>query len=158
MSDPDALAKKAVESGEIDRLLLAAPEYQFRSRWSPAPGETDLTELLVPMYRLPDHAKVRAELLSALYRIMGEYEGLVPVASTILFEVGERKDGRPLGLPIEDLAEKLSQSVEKYRVRLSHDKRASEGADQWPDGLYGELKRLSRNSQSYGGPGFVNEK
>ena len=49
-TDPMAIVSNAVKRCELDLLLLGAPEYCYRSRTSPAPGNTDLTELLVVLY------------------------------------------------------------------------------------------------------------
>src|SRR5579859_1844523 len=154
--DPHRLAKEAVESRQVDKLLLGAPEYQYLPKWSPSPSNTDLTELLSAMYVQENTEQVKTELLRALRSIMTEYDGLVPVATVILFEsVRKARGDRHLGLPLLELAESLSKSIEVYRDCLCRVKRASEGADMWPDGLYGELRRLSRNTEKRGGPSFL---
>jgi hypothetical protein len=51
-NDPMTIVSDAVAKGELDKLLLGAPEYCYRSRISPAPGNTDLTELLAHIIRV----------------------------------------------------------------------------------------------------------
>lgn len=66
MSGPNALARKAGESGGDSSASSRNSRISISIALVAPPGETDLTELLAPMYRLSDPAKDRDELLSAL--------------------------------------------------------------------------------------------
>ena len=57
-----------------------------------------------------------------------------------------------LGLPLESIAAELRQSIRVFRFRLEKD-RTGVGAE-WQDGLFGDLRRLSRNTEGVGGPSF----
>ncbi len=154
--DPMTIVNNAVTKGELDKLLLGAPEYCYRSRMSPAPGNTDLTELLDVLYERwnpTDRERVRDDLVKALYAIVETYEGLGPVATCVLIESSCRAENSPmLGLPLDDLANKLRSGIERFRSRLEKDK-TGEGSE-WPDGRLGEFRRLSRITVELGGPSF----
>ena len=156
MSDPKLILQKAIEKGELIQLLLGAPEYCYRSRWSPAPGNTDLTELLGFMFHERDLAKKRQwrdDLLKALNLIVETYEGLDPVATCILMEsLHIARYRQALGLPLDDLAKKLHKGIMQFRERLELDR--SGLGDQWSDGMLGEFRRLSKNTVELGGPSF----
>jgi hypothetical protein len=90
---------------------------------------------------------------AALYSLTGTYEGIDPISTCILLEALRICDGRvPLGLPIDDLASKLQETILTFESRLRADRTA--GGKEWTDGLLGDLRRLSRNTENYGGPGF----
>ena len=82
-------------------------------------GSTDLIELLPVVYdRLDPISReiAREELVRALYSLCGRYEGIDPIATCILFEVGCSTDGQwAMGLPIEDLAIKLEARSDRLR-------------------------------------------
>jgi hypothetical protein len=155
-SDPVTIVRAALAKGEFEQLLLGAPEYQFRSKYSPAPGNTDLTELLEVVFdRLdPEDRKVaRDALVEALRSLSGTYDGIVAIATCLLIEMLRRSDGRnTLGLPVEELGTKLQATIRAFEPRLRADK--TNGGDIWPDGLLGDLRRLSRITEGYGGPSF----
>lgn len=155
-TNPRDIVNTALAKGELDKLLLGAPEYQYRSRFSPAPGDTDLTELLAVIYDGLDpqtREAAKDALVKALYALSGTYEGIDAISTCILFETGQKFDRRPpLGLPLEDLAMKLQATIRAFEPRLRADK--SGGGRDWPDGLLGDLRRLSRNTEKYGGPAF----
>lgn len=144
----------------LDAMLLERPPYVYRSHWSPADVPSDITELLRSLYTDTfdlDRVEIRRRLGQTLERLAQTYEGLEGVASCLLFESG-RLDGRsfpPIGLPMENLASQLAQSIERYRPRLVDD-RTGQGRH-WPDGKFGELRRLSLLTQRGGGPAFVTE-
>ena len=154
--DPMTIVSNAVARGELDKLLLGSPEYCYRSRISPVPGDTDLTELLAVLYdrwNPADIEKVRDDMVKALDGIVETYEGLEPVATCILIESLRRaRNGPRLELPLNDLANKLRCSIERFRSRLERDK-SGEGGE-WADGWLGEFRRLSRNTVDLGGPSF----
>ncbi len=153
---PNEIVRTALAKGELEKLLLGAPEYQYRSKYSPAPGNTDLTELLSVIYRdlaAEERGPAAEMLLAALKKIVHKYEGLRPVASCILYEAGSQADHRPpLGLPLGELARALGASIQQYSSQLRADE-TGEGSE-WPDGRLGEFRRLSRNTVSLGGPSF----
>jgi|GEM_PF-1837021 len=153
---PEAILRRAVARNEMKQLLLGFPAYRYRTRWSPAPGNTDLTDLLGAIYELPDgETRLRAarQLLQSLSAIVGTYEGLDPVATCILLETTRKYDGRPsLNLPIATLANELRLSIRVFALRLRSDKT---GLGQgWPEGRLDDFRRLSKIVASYGGPAF----
>ena len=153
---PKEIVLKAIERDELDRLLLGKLEYQFFDRWSGSPYNTDLVPLLNVLYRFcgeHQQEQTKNRLLSAINKIVDTYDGLDPVAVCILFETGRRSDDRPtLGLPQEDIAAELRQSIRVFSFRLEKDKTGA--GDEWPDGRLGDLRRLSKNTERLGGPSF----
>ncbi len=156
VATPETIVVNAVIKGELDKLLLGMPGYQYRSRYSPAPGNTDLTELLDVVYHRLDpetRAKASQGLLDAIYSIIGTYQGLRPTASCLLYEVSESFRGKPvLGLPVDLIATKLAASIRAFEPKLRADK--SGGGRGWPDGMLGDFRRLSGITEKYGGPPF----
>ena len=146
----------ALSKGEIDKLILGTPEYQYRSRFSPAETGSDLTEILAVIYDGLDAQKRKAardELEKALLAIADSYEGIDPISTCILLESLRKSDGRPtLGLPINDLAKRLQATIHRFEGQLRGDK--SGGGRDSPDGLLGDLRRLSRSTVKHGGPSF----
>lgn len=155
-NNPIDIVNAALAKGEIEKLLLGTPEYQYRSKWSPAPGDTDLTELLAVTYDWLDpqpREAAKEALVKGLYALSDTYEGIEAIAACILLESLRRSKGRPLlGLPIDDLAERLQVTIRAFEPRLRADK-VGAGRD-WPDGLLGDLRRLSRITENLGGPSF----
>lgn len=155
-NNPIDIVNVALAKGEIEKLLLGTPEYQYRSRLSPAPGNTDLTELLAVIYDgLDPQSREAAKdaLVKGLYSLSETYEGIDAVATCILIESLRKSNGRSLlGLPIDDLAERLRVTIRAFEPRLRADKGGA-GRD-WPDGLLGDLRRLSRITENLGGPSF----
>ncbi len=155
-TNPNEIVKMALAKGELNRLLLAAPEYQYRSKYSPAHGDTDLTELLDVIYLdLEGDEKDAAKeaLIVALYSLSGTYEGIDAIATCILYEWGQRSRGKMvLGLPLGDLAEKLQDTVRTFKSRLREDKCGV--GRYYEDGLLGNLRRMSHIVEDHGGPRF----
>jgi hypothetical protein len=156
IATPTTIVTVALANGEVDKLLLGEQEYQYRSKYSPATGNTDLTELLAVFYdgletQTRDNAK--GALIKALNDLCGTYEGIDAIVTCILIETLRRSDGRrTLELPVEYLAEKLQETIKMFESRLIGDK-SGNGQD-WKDGQLGELRRLSNNVVKYGGPSF----
>lgn len=150
------IVKTALAKGELDKLLLGTPDYQYRSKYSPSPSNTDLTELLAVIYLSLENSEkdaAREALVNALYSLSGTYEGIDPTATCILYESGKKSRGSAgLGLPIDDLAEKLRSTIRIFESRLRNDK--SGGGRDYSDGLLGDLRRLSRITEKHGGPSF----
>jgi len=155
--DPMTIVQNAVSRGELDKLLLGTTEYRYRSKWSPAPGDTDLTELLAVLcdrWNPTEKERINDDLTRALYAVVGTYEGLEPVATFILFESGRKADGDGhFGVPLDRLSAELQSSIKAYSGRLRSDK--SGAGRNWPDGWLGELRRLSRVTDELGGPSFL---
>ena len=154
--DPDRIVRTAAQKGELDKLLLGSQEYCYRPPWSPAPGNTDLTELLAVLYDRWDPADkehVQEQIARAVYAIVGTYQGIEPVAMCVLLESLRTARGKPsLGLPLDDITAKLRASIDTFSERLRADKGG--GGANWPDGRLGDLRRLSRNTEDLGGPSF----
>jgi hypothetical protein len=161
----EEIVHKAIEKNELDLLLLGKPEYQYRSRWSSAPGDTDLAELTPVLYRgdtgLYSREQLRDYLHNAIQKIINLYEGLDAVAHCILHEsaeqspvdwFGEPHQPNPLGLPLDDIAGELRQSIRVFSFRLEKDKTGV--GSRWPDGRLGHLRQLSRSTERLGGPAF----
>ncbi len=155
-STPQEIVKAALANGELDKLLLGAPAYQYRSKYSPAPGNTDLTELLSVVYDHWDPADkkhVHEQVAKAVYAIIGTYHGIEPVAICVLLESLRAARGKPsLGLRLDDVAARLRASIDTFSEQLRVDKGG--GGANWPDGRLGDLRRLSRNTEDLGGPSF----
>lgn len=155
-STPAQIAMMAIERGEMEKLLLGSPEYRYRSRHSPSPGSTDLTEVLAPLYDAEDALRERArdQIVNALCSLSCAYEGIDPMVTLLVIEAMRKSSGRrTLEIPLHILAGHLRRAVETHRHRLMTD-RSGGGAD-WPDGMLGEMKRLSRIVVDYGGPAFI---
>ncbi len=153
------MIKEAVARGELAKLLLGEPGYRYLPKGSPAPGDTDLAAVIGVLYDFmpeSERPRVRDEMVKALNAIVGTYEGLEPVASSILLESLRKMRNRTrFGLPLDDLAAKLRDSINAFADRLRLDK-SGIGAS-WPDGRLGDLHRLSRNTVDLGGPSFCGE-
>jgi hypothetical protein len=160
---PKEIVRKALKKGELDLLLLGRPEYQYIDRWVD-PYNTDLTALLRALYwdfAEGQREQIKNRLFAAIKKIVNSYEGLFSVAGCVLYETAARSSvdsfGRPkpetsLGLPLDEIAAELRQSIRVFSFRLEKDK-TGVGA-QWPDGLLGDLRRLSKNTERLGGPSF----
>ncbi len=155
-ADPIAMITEAAAKGELIKLLLGEPGYRYLPKGSPAPGDTDLAAVIGVLYDFTPESErthVRDEMLKALNAIVSTYQGIEPVASSILLESLRKMRNRPrLGLPLDDLATKLYDSISAFADRLKSDK-SGIGAG-WPDGRLGELRRLSKNTVDLGGPSF----
>jgi hypothetical protein len=153
---PNDIVRTALDKDELDLLLLGSPEYQFFDRWSGSPYNTDLASLLHALYLLSENGqevRVRDSLLAAIKKIVDTYDGLLPVASCILFESGRQiRDEYTLELPLLDIAGELRQQIRVFAFRLMED-RSGVGAE-WSDGRLGDLRRLSKNTVERGGPSF----
>jgi hypothetical protein len=100
-----------------------------------------------------ENIDAKEQMNSALRGMAGKYDALVAVATIILIETLRLKRGRSaLGIQVKELASLLAKSISINNDRLSRDKTGS-GAE-CPDGLLGELRRLSNNTVNLGGPSF----
>lgn len=156
MSVPNAedLIRTALAKRQVEELLLGNDPYAYLPPYSPAVGPTDLAEVLRILYEacLPEMTtQVRELMVPALESLVERYEGLDAVATCILKETSNRsRSGPTIGLPVEDLAKRLRHSIAIYKERLTADK-SGEGAE-WPDGMVGMFRRLSRRVVELGGP------
>ena len=154
--NPKALVHSALESGEFLRLLMGEPEYRYMPPRSLSPWDTDLTVLLDVIYDCDDpvvRALAKRELTYAAREAVERYRGLIPVAICVLVESAKKVRGRELGLPVAELAGSLRKGIVIHASQLSCD--YTGGGAMWPDGLLGELRRLSQNCAAAGGPSFV---
>jgi hypothetical protein len=155
-TSPDDIVRKALQRDELDLLLLGEPEYQFLPKWSPAPGNTDLTALLSALRSLTGKypsGEIRDRLYRAIKKIIGTYEGLDSVACCLICEAGDRSEGKPsFGLPMDEIAAELRQSIRVFAFRLEKDK-TGVGA-QLPGGRLECFRRLSKTTERLGGPSF----
>jgi hypothetical protein len=152
--DPNQIIHDAIDKHEVDDLLLGRPAYQYLPKQSPSPWGTDLVELLTIIVDNNYSEHVRSELLSAVDRIVTTYDGLIPVALCLLFDsVRSVNNSKNLGLERDQVAARLRKGVDIHKERLRRDKTG--GGSDWEDGLLGELRNLSRNTVSVGGPPFV---
>jgi hypothetical protein len=158
------LVRNALEKDELDLLLLGKPEYQYLPKWSPSPYNTDVATLLDVLYHLVGQYprdQIRERLYGAIKKVVATYEGVYPVAGCILLEssaqspvdlLGQANRQNAIGLPLEEIANELRASIERFKSRLAGDK--SGDGWKWPDGLLGDLRRLSKNTKRLGGPSF----
>jgi hypothetical protein len=155
-SDPVGIVREALARGELDKLLLGKRKYRYLPKGSPAPGDTDLAALIGVLYEHvseTDRQIVRDEMTKAIGSIIDTYAGLEPVAACILLESLQRmRGGSAFGLPLENIAARLRANISVFADRLRAD-RSGIGAS-WPDGWFGEFRRLSRNTVDLGGPSF----
>ena len=158
----------AVSKDTFDLLLLGKAEYRCFSLDSAMrsgnPYDNDLGEVLDELYRYArrnPEENIGERLLAGMMKIVDTYEGLTALAQGILFEAfamsrvddfGQSKPNRGLGFPLDGIAEELKRSIQVFSSRLMND-RAGVG-EEWPDGVLGDLRRLSRNTESVGGPRF----
>jgi hypothetical protein len=153
------IVRKALAENNLDLLLFGKQGYSYLPKWSSAPGNTDLTTLLSVIYDTPlGYAKedIVAKMIYAVNQIVFSYEGLFPVATVILIETLRVNNGRPiLGLPLNEIATILRESILKYRYNLITDKTGP--GNQWEDGMYGEMRRISDNIVELGGPKLVED-
>lgn len=154
---PADIVEAALRRNDFVNLLLGSADYCYKSRWSPAPGDTDLTELLDEIYDglAPPRREVAAKMLaSALVDMQGTYEGMEPTATCILLESMRKKEGREsFNLPLLDMANQLQKTIDLYKEKLTADKRG--GGQYHSDGLYGDLRRISANIVNLGGPSIM---
>jgi hypothetical protein len=139
---PREIVRAALENDELDLLLLADPQYQYLPARSPSPDKTDLVDLLGALYRSVGEFPagwIKSELERAIDRIVSIYEGIVAVASCVLYETsarspvdsfGRRQTQKGLGLPLDRIARELRKTIERFKSRLSIDK--SGGGQVWP--------------------------
>ena len=144
---------RAISRNEMDKLLLGYPEYCYRSRWSPAPENTDLTELIGIIYDTPklvSNASISKIMETSLFKTLTTFDGLAPVASCILLESSYKYDHRPiLNLPLETLAKELKSQITKFTKAMDSDTffLNTEKIE--------DLQRLSKIVVELGGPSFL---
>jgi hypothetical protein len=150
------IVKNALDKDELDLLLLGKPEYCYLPRWTSLPTNTDLVELLNTLYEEYGQyhpAEIKDRLSHAMTKIVSTYDGLIPVANCILLESYRRKnESFSLGLPLEEIAVELNESIRKFYSQLREDKSGT--GSRSDDGLLGELRRLNRITTKKGGPSF----
>lgn len=153
MSNPIDLVKTAVAKGELDRMLLGEPQYWFQSKYSYAPGPTDVSSLIDAIYICTDDIdilSIRSEYIRALWAIVEKYEGIDAVSSAIFTEAYHRREQRlVLGIPLEELAERLRSTIARGEDRLL-------SAPSWIGfpSRFQDIRQLSHTTTEYGGPAF----
>ncbi|MCL4207915.1 MAG: hypothetical protein KJ000_35970 [Pirellulaceae bacterium] len=154
---PLQILREAVASSEMDMLLLGKEPYTYLPPSSPASGTTDLAELLRIAYEQwpeADRTSIRLSIIRALEKLVSTYDGLEPVAACLLIEtLRQARNRSPMGIPVEELAKRLRESIKAYSHQLSRD--YSGAGAEWKDGRLGELRRLSEIVRELGGTGFV---
>jgi hypothetical protein len=158
MDEALEVVNRALADDAVDELLLGRSGYNYLPKWSSAPGNSDITALLSAFVdgplKGPSSQQASVRLRAAIERLTPTYEGLLAVASVVLFESLCLKRARgTLGIPLKDVALKLGESIARFKTRLMED-RSGPGRD-WEDGMYGELRRLSQNTVALGGPAFA---
>lgn len=151
------LVKKAFKAQKLDRLLLGNRGNQVLPPRSPALGNTDLAFVFQVIY---DHLHefpledLRQSLVDAIYSIVECYEGIEPAAVCILMECLKTSPNRtPIGLPLDEIAERVRHCIETHRVQLVQDQTGIGFG--WPDGRMRDLRRISGIIAKNGGPAFV---
>lgn len=155
------LVKKAFKKKELDLLLLGEKKYAYLpDRFSPA-IKTDLYEILKEIHeyqRINKSADFEDELIRVLMNLASSYEGLRSVASFILHENNSRNTIKmlsPLQFSLDPLGRELSRGIRKFKKALIDDYRGY-GRGQ-VDGLYGDIRRLSKIIKEGGGPNFFDD-
>ena len=155
--DPVILVRTALKRGEFTAMLLGEDKYQCRPKYSMSPWKTDIGDLLEPFYsRMPEYdlALKCSILMKSIAEIVSTYDGIVPVAYCLLFELEKRTNNKSgFGLPIEEIAEKLRKTIITYGERLVFDN--TEGGSGCPHGRYDYLCHLSRLCEKKGCPPFA---
>jgi len=154
-NNPLNLIRQALDKNQMTDLLLGAPEYCYLPKYSSSTSATDLAALLGVLYDncpLEERQETSLKIERAFLDIVKTYEGIEPSSTVILLEALAQKNGNALGLPLEILASDLRNSIAHFRDRLANDKAA--GGRNYPDGLLGDLRRLSKNVVDLGGPSF----
>ena len=150
------LIYRALDKNQLCDLLLGSSNYRYLPKGSPSPYGTDLAALLGTLYDtcpLERRQETARKLETSVRQIVKTYEGIIPTSIVILVEaLAQRNGNSPFGLPIASLASELKQSIANFRGQLAQDKTG--GGRNWPDGLLGELRRLSVNVSELGGPPF----
>jgi len=153
---PKQIVESAITANALCELILGRAPYIYLPVGSPAPGNTDLSILLSALYdelKGLDRERLRTDYENALCRALKMEEGIGPVAYAVVFEALRKSKSRaPMNIALNDLAEKLRQSIHLHWDMLSHD--FSGAGRGWANGWLGELGRLSRLSEELGGPRF----
>lgn len=152
------LTEKAIAANNLINLILGDAPYAYRNKWSPAPGPTDLCDIYD--YGICEYAELHSEydmknaLQSLVPQLCRTNAGIYAVASIILIETNNCRRGRRcLQLDLQQIASELRQSIKVRQEALRTD--MSLGGAGWPNGLLDDLRRLSRNTESIGGPSFA---
>lgn len=150
------LTEMAVQCGQLKQLLLGSSGYGYLPKYSPA-HRTDLA-LVIPhglhQFQRNCHDSVFSNtIVNVLLELACEYDGIMPAAGFILVESCFRVDrNSPFYFSLEPIAVVLRNSIEHFRDKLSMDHTAE--GENWPDGRYGCLRNLARNTVCCGGPDF----
>ena len=154
---PKDLACRAFERNEVRELLLGSGSYAYKDRFSPAPGPTDITSILSGVEefaRLRPELDVDARLQRVLISLCDSPEGVLAVASAILFVASHRHRGTsPLQFDLDPVADAVRAWIRARSRYLPDIHRVA--AEYFPSGFQDGLARLSELCTSYGGPEFA---
>ena len=154
------LAEKAFQNKELEKLLLGEGQYDYLPKYSPAPGNTDLAEIIpngVFPY-LADNSKIENVnyLNTTLNTLCNSLEGMYSVACFILLYHSYFDKLQVLKkIVIKNVIESLSHNIQKHKSELLKSKSILGASSNF--GLYGVLKTLSKNTVELGGPSFFPE-
>lgn len=149
----EKIVTQAIMHNDFEKLILGEGEYHFSPFYSPTDGH-DLTLIHDELSkRAKGNKQIAVQMNAAIMKMIDRYECLVSIAICILCEaLGKSKYNTNIGLPLEEISNSLARSIVFYKETLIQDK--SGPGSQFDDGMYGELKRISNNTQKYGGPDF----
>jgi hypothetical protein len=148
---------RALSENALDRVLTGAPGYCYLPPRSPSPEATDIVDVLQAYYWIAEHnpdLNLGTHLLQVLSDLSNRYDGLLAIASSMLFESGQRKRQQySLGISLDQLAILARKGVARWDRELRRD--TSGTGLGFPDGRLGDMRRRSAIIVDNGGPGFM---
>lgn len=155
------LTRKAAEGGAIRELLLGEGGFAFIPKFSPSDLATDLAVVLpdgvYPYAERNPQFPMRERMDDTLRKFTGTALEITSFALVVFFESQRRYQGKShLGLDLDSLSGVLKGAIDRQRHELEREQ--SFGGRGYPDGVVGNLRRLSGMTETSGGPSFFPEK
>jgi hypothetical protein len=154
------IAAKAIEGGFIRELLLGEEGFSFAPKFSPSDLPTDLAVVLPDgVYRYAEEkpkSGLKNRIDAALRTFTESALEVTTFALVVYFESDRRFKGKShLGLDLDSLASILKAAI--VRNRKDFEREQGFGGLGFPDGVAGNLRRLSNMTKGAAGPGFFPE-
>lgn len=159
--NPYNLTNLAFENRELDKLLLGENPYKYMTKFFPGSGDSDISTLIVDgifPYILINKEKETIDYLSnTLHELSLRYDGLPPMASFMLCcAIHKKNNGKmPMNINFEKLLKEMMGSINQYKIQLKNDSTGEGWRNE--EGLYGNLKRLSKITTEMSGLNFFPE-